>query len=33
MEEQNGHPWLKTNTIVITQENYDAPYLWGNIWD
>lgn len=33
MDEQNGHPWLKTNITVITQENYDAPYLWGNIWD
>jgi len=29
---QNGHPWLQTNSIVITQENYDKPYLWGNVW-
>ncbi|MFC4360400.1 sugar ABC transporter substrate-binding protein [Halobium salinum] len=32
MREQNGHPWFRTNSIVITQENYDEPYLWGNIW-
>jgi ribose transport system substrate-binding protein len=32
MKEQNSHPWFKTNSIVITQENADAPYLWGNIW-
>jgi ribose transport system substrate-binding protein len=32
MDEQNGHPWFKTNNIVITQENADEPYLWGNVW-
>lgn len=32
IDEQNGHPWLKTNNIVITQDNYDEPYLWGNVW-
>ncbi|WP_135304978.1 sugar ABC transporter substrate-binding protein [Haloarcula amylovorans] len=32
MREQNGHPWFRTNSVVITQENYDEPYLWGNIW-
>lgn len=32
MKEQNGHPWFKTNSIVITQENADKPFLWGNIW-
>lgn len=29
---QNDHPWFQTNSIVITQENADKPYLWGNIW-
>ena len=28
----NDHPWFQTNSIVITQENADKPYLWGNIW-
>lgn len=32
IDEQNGHPWFKTNAIVITEENYDQPYLWGNVW-
>ncbi|MFA9518375.1 sugar ABC transporter substrate-binding protein [Halopenitus sp. H-Gu1] len=32
MREQNGHPWFRTNSIVITEENYDEPYLWGNVW-
>ena len=32
MREQNGHPWFRTNSIVITQENYDQPFLWGNVW-
>jgi ribose transport system substrate-binding protein len=27
-----GHPQLKTSGIVITQENADAPFLYGNIW-
>ncbi len=32
VEEKDGHPHVKTNGITITKENYDAPYLWGNIW-
>ena len=32
MKKENGHPWFKTNSIVITQENATKPYLWGNIW-
>ncbi|WP_284011426.1 sugar ABC transporter substrate-binding protein [Haloarcula pelagica] len=32
MREQNGHPWFRTNSVVITQENYDQPFLWGNVW-
>jgi ribose transport system substrate-binding protein len=32
MREQNGHPWFRTNSVVITQENYDEPFLWGNVW-
>jgi ribose transport system substrate-binding protein len=32
MREQNGHPWFRTNSIVITEENYDQPFLWGNVW-
>lgn len=23
-------PWLRTNSIQVTQENVDADYLWGN---
>lgn len=30
--ESNGHPYVKTNGIILTKENADAPYLWGNIW-
>lgn len=33
VEQKDGHPHVKTNGIVITQENADAPYLWGNIWN
>jgi ribose transport system substrate-binding protein len=32
MREQNGHPWFRTNSIVIDQDNYDQPFLWGNVW-
>jgi len=32
MREQNGHPWFRTNSIVINQDNYDQPFLWGNVW-
>lgn len=32
MREQNGHPWFRTNGIVITEENFDQPFLWGNVW-
>lgn len=30
--EQNDHPWFKTNSIVITEENANEPFLWGNVW-
>jgi ABC-type sugar transport system substrate-binding protein len=26
------HPFIQTQGVLITQENADAPYLWGNIW-
>jgi len=32
MREQNGHPWFRTNSIVITEDNADEPFLWGNVW-
>jgi ribose transport system substrate-binding protein len=32
MREQNGHPWFRTNSIVINQDNFDQPFLWGNVW-
>jgi len=32
IKELNGHPWFKTNSIVITQDNAEEPFLWGNIW-
>jgi ABC-type sugar transport system substrate-binding protein len=32
MRKQNGHPWFQTNSILITKENAQKPYLWGNIW-
>jgi ribose transport system substrate-binding protein len=32
MREQNGHPWFRTNSVVISQDNYDQPFLWGNVW-
>jgi len=24
------HPWFRTNSVSVTQENVDANYLWGN---
>jgi ribose transport system substrate-binding protein len=32
MREQNGHPWFRTNSIVINGDNFDQPFLWGNVW-
>ena len=32
MREQNDHPWFRTNSVVITQDNFDQPFLWGNVW-
>ncbi|HUI71957.1 MAG TPA: sugar ABC transporter substrate-binding protein [Spirochaetia bacterium] len=26
-----GHPWLQTRWVLVTRENANAPYLWGNI--
>lgn len=30
--EQNGHPKFETQGVVVTKDNVDAPYHWGNIW-
>jgi ribose transport system substrate-binding protein len=32
IDEALGHRQFVTDHVVITQENADAPYLWGNIW-
>lgn len=32
VQEKDGHPHVQTNGITLTEENADAPYLWGNIW-
>ena len=32
IREQNGHPWFRTNSIVITEDNAEEPFLWGNVW-
>jgi ribose transport system substrate-binding protein len=32
IKEKNGHRYFETNNIVVTQDNADAAYLWGNIW-
>lgn len=32
VEKKDGHPNVKTQGITITQENANAPFLWGNIW-
>jgi ribose transport system substrate-binding protein len=32
VREQNDHPWFRTNSVVITQDNFDQPFLWGNVW-
>ena len=32
VREQNGHPWFRTDSIVIDQDNATQPFLWGNIW-
>jgi len=32
IKEKNGHRYFETNNIVVTEENADAEYLWGNIW-
>jgi ribose transport system substrate-binding protein len=32
IREQNAHPWFRTNSIVINQDNHDQPFLWGNVW-
>jgi ABC-type sugar transport system substrate-binding protein len=31
--EKNKHIKVETDSIIITKENADAPYLWGNIWE
>jgi len=31
ISEKDGHLWFKTNALVVTKENVDAQYLWGNI--
>jgi ribose transport system substrate-binding protein len=30
--EKDGHVQFQTSSAVVTEENADAPYLWGNIW-
>lgn len=30
--EKDGHPYVQTNGITLTEDNADEPYLWGNIW-
>lgn len=30
--EKDGHPYVQTSGITLTEENADEPYLWGNIW-
>jgi ribose transport system substrate-binding protein len=30
--EKDGHVQFQTNSVTVTEENADAPYLWGNIW-
>lgn len=32
VQEKDGHPYVQTNGIVLTEDNADEPYLWGNIW-
>jgi ribose transport system substrate-binding protein len=32
VQEANGHINVQTAGITITEDNYDAPYHWGNIW-
>lgn len=32
IEEAFGHRQFVTDFVEITEENADAPYLWGNIW-
>jgi len=32
VDEALGHRQFITDHVVITEENADAPYLWGNIW-
>lgn len=33
VETDSGHRRFVTNFVKITEENADAPYLWGNIWN
>lgn len=30
--EKDGHPYVQTNGVTLTEENADEPYLWGNVW-
>jgi ribose transport system substrate-binding protein len=30
--EKDGHVQFQTNSVTVTEENADEPYLWGNIW-
>lgn len=32
VKKKDNHPYVQTNGIVLTKENADQPYLWGNIW-
>jgi len=33
VETDSGHRRFVTNHVMITEENAEAPYLWGNIWE
>lgn len=30
--EKDGHVQFQTNSVTVTEENADEPFLWGNIW-
>ncbi len=30
--EKDGHVQFQTSSVVVTEENADEPYHWGNIW-
>ncbi|WP_156105717.1 sugar ABC transporter substrate-binding protein [Halobellus rufus] len=30
--EKDGHVQFQTSSVIVTEENANEPYLWGNIW-